>query len=502
MSTQAAVIELRATTDKLGSDFKAAAVTVQNFAGEVKATGAQLGATFGGGLTQAVGQTNGAFGGLLGTLKEFRREQVQQGRQARFLVNELAAVIPVGDGAKQMMEGFAGVLIEGAAGGLSFGLALEAVKLVMQLVTAESVAAEEAAKKFWTQITKMRDESAATADEVRKINLEVAGFTPAMVYAAESVKPAEMAFSDLTDAVERQRQALALLRKEEIDSLGATGTSNTEGEIKKAEARLQELETQLAAMEALLAARKAKFKAMVGKEEKEGFKPADFEPGSDMPTARSMLPEFKPYGERIEFKPQFGINWEKVLADQQHFVEETKKAAEKTKEMWVGVGQAIGTALGAALSGLITGTMKAGDAMKALAKTVIDTARQMITSYILSAEAAAAFSQAGIPVIGPALAVAAVATVAGMLSGLLGGLPSAATGWDRVPFDQPVMVHQGERIVPKYDADRLDRLEAGAGGITLNVTTMDSKSFDQYLERNEGVLLRRLAAAARNRRTA
>jgi hypothetical protein len=72
-------------------------------------------------------------------------------------------------------------------------------------------------------------------------------------------------------------------------------------------------------------------------------------------------------------------------------------------------------------------------------------------TYAGSAAAAAAFSQAGIPVIGPILAVTAAGIIFGLVKGYLSQVPKAATGG---VFAGPSFTSIGERGPERVLSDR------------------------------------------------
>jgi hypothetical protein len=81
------------------------------------------------------------------------------------------------------------------------------------------------------------------------------------------------------------------------------------------------------------------------------------------------------------------------------------------------------------------------------------------------AGAGAAASQAGIPIVGPALALAAMgATMAAVLS-LGASVPSAARGWDIPSGINPIaQLHEQEMVLPADQANVIRDLAAGGGG--------------------------------------
>lgn len=184
---------------------------------------------------------------------------------------------------------------------------------------------------------------------------------------------------------------------------------------------------------------------------------------------------------------------------QQRDAERTKAIADRAKEdndalvktvhdSLIGAYQASGDAAGAAFALMATGAMKTGEAMQqlgiAMASSIIDAATTSVTAYAASAGAAAAFSQAGIPLLGPFLAVAAAGLVGSFVKGLLSQIPRAQYGLINQPGAQrgrdSVMarVEPGEAVVPLPQmardrssgvADYDGRSGGRGGGLVINV---------------------------------
>lgn len=109
------------------------------------------------------------------------------------------------------------------------------------------------------------------------------------------------------------------------------------------------------------------------------------------------------------------------------------------------------------------------------------------------AGAGAASSQASIPIIGPILAVAAMAAIMGTIGGLSSKVPSASGGFNIPRYSNPLtQLHEEEMVLPKDIANPLrENLAGGAGmkgGDTYHITALDARSFGQYLKDNAGAL--------------
>lgn len=108
----------------------------QELAKAVRQVSAQMGTSIAS-VKPATDLARSGLGGLVSRMQEFKAEQVQQGRTARFFASEISSIIPAATGGAGALRDLLGVFIEGAAGGMGFGLALEAIKFVVGQVTEE-----------------------------------------------------------------------------------------------------------------------------------------------------------------------------------------------------------------------------------------------------------------------------------------------------------------------------------------------------------------------------
>lgn len=84
------------------------------------------------------------------------------------------------------------------------------------------------------------------------------------------------------------------------------------------------------------------------------------------------------------------------------------------------------------------------------------------------AGAGAAASQAAIPVVGPALALAAMATILAAVGGLSARVPSAERGWSIPAGVNPLtQLHEQEMVLPKAEANAVRDMAGGGGGSQL-----------------------------------
>lgn len=127
--------------------------------------------------------------------------------------------------------------------------------------------------------------------------------------------------------------------------------------------------------------------------------------------------------------------------------------------------------------------------------------------------AAAGKAMAGIPYVGPVLALAAMAAIFAAIMSLGGGgggstttttmteLPSAAGGFDIPAGINPLtQLHEREMVLPAEHADAIRGMAGGGGGGPMNVTihALDGASVRRVLMDNKGELARALRSAARD----
>lgn len=193
---------------------------------EARKRGASVGEGFGAGAKTGLG-------GFLKTLQEFKAEQTQQGRQARFFASELMSIVPASDAARGGMEQLLGIFIEGAAGGIGFGLALEGVKLAVSAVTAAQAEATRIADAYAAAHSSVTQAILAGRGVLRDYNREMTDgqklALDAQTKMVAGLEEVNKAYQDLTEsgpskwdrfwdgnrvAVEKYEQRLAALRDE------------------------------------------------------------------------------------------------------------------------------------------------------------------------------------------------------------------------------------------------------------------------------------------------
>ncbi len=89
------------------------------------------------GLDTRGGSLNRQFSNLEQSLLGYRREQTQQQRTAGFLAREFGEIANAAGLSGKALDGVSRLFVEGVAGGLGFGIALEAVKIGLGLLSDE-----------------------------------------------------------------------------------------------------------------------------------------------------------------------------------------------------------------------------------------------------------------------------------------------------------------------------------------------------------------------------
>lgn len=119
----------------------------------------------------------------------------------------------------------------------------------------------------------------------------------------------------------------------------------------------------------------------------------------------------------------------------------------------------------------------------------------------VTAGTGAAASQAAIPVVGPALAVAAMASIFAAVMAMGGKMKSARNGYDIPAGVNPVtQLHEEEMVLPKEQANAIRNLTEGGGGQPMSVTYNDhsGRLSDDEIRRKSRVIAEELNRLHRN----
>lgn len=184
-------------------------------------------------------------------------------------------------------------------------------------------------------------------------------------------------------------------------------------------------------------------------------------------------------------------------------------AAKQSQEEFKQLQQFVGQSLSGFFSDIVSGGKNASDALMNMTKKLADAAFQ--AALLGQGPLASLFGTA------PAEKGGVGGLIGGLFSSLGGGgggggggflsgvfsAPALAVGTSNVPQDMLAMIHKGEMVIPRYDAELLRKGQAGgAAGGTIEVVLSASPELDARIGRvSEGVSVRvtRQAIATNNR---
>lgn len=184
---------------------------------------------------------------------------------------------------------------------------------------------------------------------------------------------------------------------------------------------------------------------------------------------------------------------------QQSFASAIDGMLSKTKTLQQGLAS-IWKGITASITGEISKILAQKVAMFAKDKLI---AMGFIQTEAAKAGAGAASSQAAIPVVGPAMALASMATTLAAVMGLSSLLPSAEGGFDIPSGVNPLtQLHEKEMVLPAEHAETIRNLGGGAGGggdTHFHVHALDVRDFEGFLKRGGAdVLVKSLNERRRN----
>jgi hypothetical protein len=477
-------------------------------------------------------QAAGGFNSLGSSLMAFKREQVQQGRLVGFYVRELTEFTGISKQAQGVLSGLGSVLVEGLAGGVGIGLALEGIKLLVYATREWGTVSGEAAAKakkgmeeFQASLKKSRDELqhqtflAMGGTENQWMALQAQGKTidqlgilkskEVSVEAGIATARARFAEAQAADDAIAQRniQTSIRARLQELqglqDKIKAINTENAE--LMRNANLIDQIERSKDSGKNAAGRKDSGYQRdlsqwMKGERDylpqaarmEQMASAADIRGGREETQRRAgMLSDEQKA--RLRQMQGFGGQGDNRTGTEvaDRFAEE-RAQLKQTMTAWQNYGQVAGDAIG----GIVTGQKSVGQAFAQIAQQVIGVVQQMVIKTVMAhaagAAAGAAESQAAVPLIGPGLAIAAMAAMFAAVSAMVGQIGSAEGGWELPgsggPF--PMVGHPGERMLNKKQnrdyEDTQDLLRsggAGGGSVTVHINAMDAKSFDGWAER-------------------
>lgn len=469
--------------------------------------------------------------GATSEIARFKEGLSRSRESAMFFTASLGELGPAGRTAQYALSGIAGAVLGG--GGVL--LALEGMRVAVRLGVEAWTAHKEEAKKTREELTKVTAEAKAAILQLDILKAKRAGDTvgAARIEGTASVEQARKAYVDARKAVADYIKSEGLL----VDSHGRV-IQATEQQFAKVEALRQAVTKADAALRAAYLQSGMSVADAQGKTDKEA---AD----AQVDAAREALErahrrdtsgqasvadffnlEAGGYSEADVAKAAEAIaRFEREALARAHAKDTSGQASvadfasleaggydpgaaaraaegaqaaynaelERSKALAVQWGSAIGETLGMFVAGQMS-------AREAVAKTLQMMIKEA-TSYAITAAIGGAKSQSAIPVVGPVLAISAAGSLLAMLTGMIGGMPSAAGGM-KVPRDMLAMIHEDEHVIPKKIAQQYEAGLAGGGGgnLTVQITAMDTRDVLRSLRMNKGALVQTLREIARDGR--
>ncbi len=500
----------------------------------------QLGQSAGAGMRPA----NEAVDGLSKSFKDFRKDQVQQGRLVGFYVQEVGQFIDVSKGAQSALGGFGGAMLEMASGAGPVALAfagLELVKGVIGMVREESRRAAEEMKKFVDETVRVVDAGAkaagALAGKERNRAKTMAGGDPELDDARKEALAAARALQEFkrrfgllgkdstsnlsglsisADQIitwgqleKKVREATAALRDYQVlkpqndaAAAGPLGPGNAAGLEAFGRAATRQI-TEAATAARQLAENLARADMVIAQSEALAYDRGNF---PDMAYSEKTWSEMavaqepKAYSDREVFGP--GNN-----AGEMQFGKDSAAEAERLGTAWQEVAAAVGNA-SSAFAGL-------GAAIGGAAGEMVGKMMEVVVAAIKMAIAIAAASAAQVPIVGWLNAAAAAISLAATMASVLGGVQARELGGPVVPGGTYVVGERGPEIlrvgapgyvtpsgqVPIGRGSGLARSGARGGTtvhVNLNVTAMDGHSVYRTLNASRDQLARVVREAVRD----
>lgn len=477
----------------------------------------------------------GTINSLSGALKDHRTEEIQTARQIGFFTKELEGFVGKGNEAAKVLGAMAG----GFAMGGGVGMAIEGLKVgfelaakaiaefdkIQQVTAANSASFAKSIADVTQRLAEQRMETMSVEDKVRFYGMTSTQI--AMVLTEEEIGHIKNGEAIAKEVEAREKSLAPMKRRAEgmvEDSkilhdgqIVLTASEKKLVDLVKAETEeiatikahtvagagnIDTLRMRLAALNDLNEAEKktkAEVAATKGREAGDTGNEAIQEEFERRTKERNKLIEaeqerkfqiMQEYGRREQtLSATIEGQMAKIHSDNEDRKREAsaRTAAyqedqlKKQLQLEQQVAQGIMTAFGDAMASVVTDADNAG---KAMLLALVKAARAAVMAYAASAAAGGASSQAGIPVIGPALAVAAAGTLFGFVEALVEKIPSARGGYDIPSGINPLtQLHENEMVLPADIANPLrENLGAGGGDWHVSISAIDGPSVQRMVE--------------------
>jgi hypothetical protein len=424
----------------------------------------------------AVRSAGTEIGGLTESIKKFVSEERSQARTAGFFVREIAEIVPVSGEAKGALTQLGGALLGGGIVGIGLAAAVGAVRLLTAAWREEAEAAKKAAEGNARAIDALQ----GRLESVRRARM-----SPAEVD-KESLDVVRMQMEGNNALIAGLEKRNALIR-DQIKYLEYTPRELGENEQRIRQAKEQNYQLE---RRAEILAETVRLEVQNADAAEAARRAAQGQADVEIRQTKAKVGDVAPW-RRVDMSTEVvGRDDQLKLGKQLDFATERQELYNEQVEASIALAQEWGDAIGSALGDLATRQITIGEAMAQVAKTVlqsiIKSAIAQITANAAVTGTEAAKSQAGIPVVGPALAVAAMSAMSALVMAQLSNVPSAAGGWwDTGNYTGLAMVHPRELIADEPLANAIR--SGGSRGWTVNIVgPMDGRSVERVFASNQG----------------
>jgi len=388
--------------------------------------------------------------GFIGTMKAFRSEQTQQARTARFYANELASIIPSAEGAKNSLSDLIGVGVEALAGGLSFGLAFEGIKLAVGYFHDLAAAEKKALDEWKTYIDAASQDTKAFTDHINDLIAAMGSVTRAEQLLAGSLGGKGGLAEKQAELDAKRNKVLAL--KQVVDSPGAgegiTDFSVVRARRKEVNDYLADLDRQLEAVHREISARSYAADELDARDAEElASRVADERMAAETEAANWAIDEKKRIraalkafddeetADRNAIQRATNAAFLAVRAEQERKEREQlegrvareEEAAAKARAPWEELAGSLSHTWAGLMDGMIKGSLSFGDAIKGVFDSVLQAFLSMVEQMIAKAAIIGILSL--IPGVGPLLGGLSVGGgVLGSLAGIVGNVSAPRGG--------------------------------------------------------------------------
>jgi len=450
------------------------------------------------GVGAETAKANQASRNWIGTLQRYRTEQAQQARSARFFASEIASIIPVSREAGTALQALSGMAVEGLAGGLGIGLAIEGVRALVGIWRQAAEATEEARRKaseYSAELLKARVNQIDTLGQAIDQLALARAQTPVDRQRVENAIAEREARAKLA-ATEKETQTALLKVYADQSAAGNRARADIQARVLAARAELAAvIEIGRVRVQNILDEAEAKRKAgplgatfvdaqVADRAVLNGMTAAELSEVRSTPTVPFGGSALQEWQATIA---EMNKSEESLAEERRKRSEEMKAAMAEARSAAMVTGDTIGQAFAQAFAEGEKGAARFGMVML---DQVIATVQARAVEAAATAFAGNAWNVFG--------ATAASTAAFSFVRGLLSQLPRRALGGP-VQAGQPYLV--GERgpevVVPRSSGTVVPNHELGGGDLHLHVSALDGASVERVLTTNNRDLMRALRRARR-----